>query len=75
MSLRLASPGGVTDALHIDDSLGADVSGDVNAPETGGWQDWATVTASVVLPYAGLQTLTIYQDGGGWDVHFLSFAD
>ena len=74
VSLRLASPSGVTDALHIDDSLGADLSGDVNAPDTGGWQDWSTVTANVVLPYAGLQTLTIDQDNGGWNIHFLSFA-
>ena len=50
VSLRLASPSGVTDALHIASSSGANLSGSVNAPNTGGWQTWATVTASVTLP-------------------------
>lgn len=56
---RLASPGGPTDALHIDNSYGIHVSGDMNAPATGGWQDWTTVTATVNLPFTGLQTLTV----------------
>jgi beta-glucosidase len=73
VSLRLASPSGVTDALHIASSSGTNLSGDVNAPATGGWQDWTTVTASVTLP-AGTQTLTIDQDNAGWNIHFMSFA-
>ena len=74
VSLRLASPDGVTDALHIDNSSGVNVSGDIAAPDTGGFQDWATVTANVTLPFAGPQTLTLDQDNGGWNVHYLSFA-
>jgi hypothetical protein len=31
------------------------------------------VTATVTLP-AGLQTLTIYQDNGGWNIHQLAFS-
>ncbi len=73
VSLRLASPSGVTDALHIASSSGANLSGSVNAPSTGGWQTWTTVTVTVTLP-AGQQTLTIYQDNGGWNIHQLSFA-
>jgi hypothetical protein len=73
VSLRLASPDGVTDALHIANSAGTSLSGAVAAPDTGGWQDWTTVTTSVTLP-AGLQTLTIDQDNGGWNIHQLSFA-
>ncbi len=72
VSLRLASPSGVTDALHIANSSGANLSGDVNAPVTGGWQAWTTVTATVTLP-AGTQTLTVEEDHGGWNVHFVSF--
>jgi len=49
------------------------LSGAVNVPDTGGWQDWATVTASVTLP-AGRQTLTVDQDNGGWNLYYLSFA-
>ena len=73
VSLRLASPSGVTDALHIASASGANLSGSVNAPDTGGWQTWATVTVSVALP-AGKQTLTIYQDSGGWNIHDLTLS-
>jgi len=73
VSFRMASPSGVTDALHIDNSAGANLSGSVNAPDTGGWQDWATVTASVTLP-AGQQTLTVDQDNAGWNIHYVAFS-
>ena len=73
VSLRVAAPSAVTDALHLADSAGADLSGDVNIPATGGFQDWTTVTADVTLP-AGVQTLTLDQDNAGWNLHYLSFA-
>jgi hypothetical protein len=73
VSLRFASPSGVTDALHIASSAGTNLSGAINAPDTGGWQTWATTTATVTLP-AGQQTLTVDQDNGGWNLHYLSFA-
>jgi hypothetical protein len=73
VSLRLASPNGVTDGLHIANAAGASLSGPVNVPDTGGWQTWATATATVTLP-AGQQTLTVDQDNGGWNVHSLAFA-
>ena len=68
VSLRLASPNGVTDALHIANAAGANLSGTVNAPDTGGWQAWVTATATATLP-AGQQTLTVDQDNGGWNIH------
>jgi hypothetical protein len=73
VSFRVASPNGVTDGLHLANSAGANLSGAVNIPDTGGWQDWATVTASVTLP-AGQQTLTVDQDNGGWNLHSMAFA-
>jgi hypothetical protein len=73
VSLRLASPNGVTGGLHIADSAGTNLSGAVNVPATGGWQTWANVTTSVALP-AGQQTLTVYQDNGGWNLNAFSFA-
>ena len=73
VSLRLAAPSAVTDALHIANSAGTNLSGDVNIPATGGFQDWTTVTANLTLP-AGTQTLTLDEDNAGWNVHYLSFA-
>ena len=73
VSLRVASPSGVTDALHIANLTGTNLSGNINIPATGGWQNWTTVTATVTLP-AGTQTLVVDQDNGGWNLHAMSFA-
>jgi beta-glucosidase len=73
VSLRLSSLDGATDGLHIANTAGTNLSGDINVPDTGAWQTWATVTASVTLP-AGTQTLVVDQDNGGWNLHFMSFA-
>ncbi|HEX3515867.1 MAG TPA: carbohydrate-binding protein, partial [Trebonia sp.] len=73
VSLRLAAPTAVTDALHISNAAGTNLTGSVTAPATGGYQNWTTVTASVTLP-AGVQTLTVHQDNPGWNIHYLTLA-
>ena len=73
LSFRVASPYGITDALHIANAAGANLSGSVAVPNTGGYQTWTTVTASVTLP-AGQQTLRVDQDSNGWNLHFITFA-
>ncbi len=73
VSLRLASLSGVTDGLHIASSSGANLSGNINVPDTGAWQTWTTVTATVTLP-AGQQTLTLDEDNGGWNIRYLTFT-
>jgi Carbohydrate binding module (family 6)/Beta-1,3-glucanase len=73
VSLRLASPYGIADALHIANAAGTNLSGAIAVPDTGGYQDWTTVTASVTLP-AGLQTLTLDQDSNGWNIYKMTFA-
>ena len=73
VTLRLSSPSGVTDGLHIASSSGANLSGNINVPNTGGWQTYTTVTVTVTLP-AGQQTLTLAQDNGGWNIRYLTFA-
>ncbi len=74
VSLRVAGDSAVTDALHIANAVGANLSGNINIPSTGGWQNWTTVTAAVTLP-AGLQTLTLDEDNGGWNINYLTFAN
>ena len=73
VGLRLASPTAVTDGLHIANSAGTNLSGNVNVPATGGYQTWTTVTATVTLP-AGTQTLTVDQDNAGWNINYLTFT-
>lgn len=41
----------------------------VNVPNTGGWQNWQTVTAAVYLP-AGQQDLAIFAKVGGWNINW-----
>src|SRR5580693_4444704 len=73
VAFRVSSPYGITDALHIANAAGTSLSGVVAVPNTGGYETWTTVTASVTLP-AGQQTLTIDQDTNGWNFHYLAFA-
>jgi beta-glucosidase len=73
VSFRVSSPYGITDALHIANSSGTNLTGAVAVPDTGGYETWATVTASITLP-AGEQTLTVDQDSNGWNFHYLAFT-
>jgi hypothetical protein len=73
VAFRLSSPYGITDALHIADASGANLTGPVAVPNTGGYETWTTVTASLVLP-AGTQTLTVKQDTNGWNFHNMAFT-
>ena len=73
ISFRVAAPSAVTDALHITDSSGTDLSGAVDIPASGDWQAWETVTGSVELP-SGQQTLILDEDNGGWNINYLSLV-
>src|SRR5580692_4094350 len=66
VAFRLSSPYGIADALHIASSSGTNLSGSVAVPNTGGYETWTTVDASVILP-AGTQTLRVDQDSNGWN--------
>ena len=73
VTFRVAAISPVTDALHISNSSGTNLSGSVNVPATGGWQNWTNVTTNVTLP-AGQQTLTIDQDNAGWNLNYVTFT-
>jgi hypothetical protein len=73
VSFLVASPTAVADAFHLSNSSGTNLSGSVAVPATGGYQTWVTVKANVTLP-AGTQTLTLNEDGAGWNIDSLAFA-
>jgi len=73
VTFEVASPAGVTDGFHLSNSSGTNLTGSVNVPETGGYQEWTTVTATVTLP-AGQQVLTWNQDKGGYNIYSAAFA-
>ena len=71
-TFRVASgAGGGT--FHLQTLTGIQLSGAINAPGTGGWQNWANVTANVTLS-AGPQVLVLCEDTGGYNVESLAFA-
>ena len=74
VSFLVASPTAITDAFHLSNASGTNLSGSVNVPATGGYQTWVTVTATVTLP-AGTQTLTVNQDAAGWNIDSMAFAN
>jgi Carbohydrate binding module (family 6) len=73
VTFRVASESAIVDALHISNSSGTNLSGSVAVPDTGLWQTWTNVTATVTLP-AGVQTLTLDQDSGGWNINYFTIT-
>jgi hypothetical protein len=74
VTFTVASNDGATDAFHISNSSGTNLTGSVNVPNTGGWETWKTVTATVTLP-AGKQTLTLSEDNPEWNIYSITFAE
>ena len=63
LEFRVASAGaGGTFHLEVN---GADVTGPLGAPNTGGWQTWTTLRKSGVALTAGLQTWRLVMDADG----------
>jgi beta-glucanase (GH16 family) len=66
---RVSSPYSNT---QLQLKLGATVLATVTVPNTGGWQTWATASATVNLT-AGSQTLQVYAVTNGWNFNWLNF--
>jgi beta-glucanase (GH16 family) len=73
VTFRVAAINAVTDAFHISNSSGTNLTGNVNLPATGGWQTWTSVVAAITLP-AGQQTLTFNQDNPGWNLNYFTVS-
>lgn len=70
VSFRVASPYANT---QLQLKNGSTVLATVTLPNTGGYQTWATATATVTLA-AGSQTLQVYAVTNGWNFNWMSFA-
>jgi endoglucanase Acf2/fibronectin type 3 domain-containing protein len=73
VGFRVAAPSAVTGAFHLLNQSGANITGAVNVPATGGWQTWTTVNVNVTLA-AGQQVLELYEDAAGYNLNFMSFT-
>lgn len=66
LQMRLASP--YSGGIAVLSKNGSDLVS-VTVPNTGGWQNWQTVTTSVYLD-AGQQDLTVFVRKGGWNINW-----
>jgi hypothetical protein len=73
VSFLVSAETAIADGFHLSNSSGTNLSGSVAVPNTGAWQTWKTVTATVTLP-AGVQTLTLNEDAAGWNIDSMAFA-
>jgi hypothetical protein len=67
--LRVASPNSGTSA-SIDLNGGSILLGTVNIPNTGGWQNWQTVSIETTVN-AGTYSLGVYAPTGGWNFNWI----
>ena len=51
---------------------GADVTSNINIPNTGGWQNWQTVSVTTSSITAGQHFLRIYMDNGGLNLNYIN---
>ncbi|SEJ31056.1 Por secretion system C-terminal sorting domain-containing protein [Dyadobacter sp. SG02] len=58
--------------IEIQNAAGA-VLGQVNIPQTGGWQNWVTVSTTVPLP-AGSQVIRLFARSGAFNFNWFSFV-
>lgn len=70
MNVRVASP--IGGSCHVEFN-GANVSGAIAVPNTGGWQNWQTVTKTVTLS-AGQQIMRFFIDTKEFNTNYISFT-
>ena len=71
VSYRIATTG--TTGQVVLSQNGQDMGPTIALPNTGGWQNWQTVTTRVFLS-AGPQSIAVYAKGGGFNLNWIGFA-
>lgn len=69
---RVSSPNS-TGTIQLENAGGSPVYGTLGVPNTGGWQNWTTISHSVNLS-AGQQQIAIYVPAGGWNINWLKLS-
>jgi hypothetical protein len=67
------SSSGAGGTFHLEDEKGHNLTGPIKVSDTGGWQNWATVKATLTLP-AGRQALKLVEDTGGYNLDAVTFT-
>lgn len=53
---------------------GQDISGTLSVPNTGGWQNWQTVTVNDISLSAGQKIMRIAMNGDGFNINHVTFS-
>jgi outer membrane protein assembly factor BamB len=73
-SFRTASGASIPGAFHVEDENGKNLTGALQAPVTGGWQNWTTVVGTMPLS-AGQHVLKFVVDGGnGFNITYVTIT-
>ena len=73
LDLRVARNPTGSSSMHVEMN-GADVTGTVSIPNTGGWQTYQTVTVTDVSLSAGQHVMQIYFDGDGINLNYVEWS-
>ncbi|HEY8880508.1 MAG TPA: carbohydrate-binding protein [Roseateles sp.] len=68
---RVASTGGGT--LSLDLNAGSIQLGSLTVPNTGGWQNWTTISHTVNIN-AGTYNVGVFAQQGGWNINWIKFT-
>jgi len=71
VQLRVASPYG--GAMHVGFNKASNVWQSVGVPNTGGWQNWTTVSFTATLG-AGVQQMTLMSDTGNYNIDSIAIS-
>jgi hypothetical protein len=71
IQFRVASPNNGAQFQVKNDA--GELLATINVPNTGGWQNWQTVSSTFSLP-AGEQTLRLVSSGSAWNINWLDFV-
>ncbi len=71
IALRVASANG--GSLHVGFNGSSGVWQAVTVPNTGGWQNWTTVSFTATIG-AGVQQMTLMADAGGYNIDYVTVS-
>src|SRR5258707_8512466 len=74
LNFRVASSNGVTNAFHVENESGTNLTGSLSVPNTGGWQNWTTVTKTGVALAGGSHVYKLVIDAAGFNVNKTALA-
>jgi alpha-glucosidase len=72
LTARVASPN-TGDKFHVKID-GTNISGNITAPNTGGWATWGSTSVTTPALVSGGKTMSILMDSAGYNINYLTFT-